>query len=155
MSRITLDFLDGNSAEAAQLARVHAQEWGHLYRGWTEETALAEFRAQRNDGSLPATLILHEDGRLAGSVSVVRDDCEARTDLGPWLASLFVFPERRGRGYGSRLIQAAVELGRRNHAGHLHAFTESAEKMFLRHGFVHYADATTNGRAITILRRTI
>lgn len=155
MSRITLDFLDGNSAEAAQLARIHAEEWGHLYREWNEQTALAEFRAQRNDGSLPATLILREDGRLAGSVSVVGDDCEARTDLGPWLASLFVVPERRGRGYGSRLVQAAVELGRRNNISHLHAFTESAEKLFLRHGFVHFAGATTNDRAITILRRKI
>jgi GNAT superfamily N-acetyltransferase len=155
VNRITLDFLDGNSVEAAQLAHIHAEEWEHLYREWDEQTALAEFRGQRNDGTLPATLILREEGRLVGSVSVVRDDCEARTDLGPWLASLYVIPAQRGRGYGSRLIQAAIELGRRNDVGYLHAFTESAEKLFLRHDFVQFADAVTNGRAITILRREI
>jgi hypothetical protein len=30
VNRITLDFLDGNSVEAAQLAHIHAEEWEHL-----------------------------------------------------------------------------------------------------------------------------
>lgn len=155
MSRLTLDFLDGNSPEAAELARLHALEWQHLYCEWDEKKALEEFRGQKTDGSLPATLMLSEDERFVGSVSVVCDDCEARRDLGPWLASLYVLPEDRGHGRGSHLIQAAIELAKRNEVASLYVFTESAEKLFLRQGFVHFADAVTNGRAVTILRREI
>ena len=155
MNRLTLVFLVGNSPEAAELARLHALEWQYLYREWNEKKALEEFRSQGTDGSLPATLVLREDERFVGSVSVVRDDCEARKDLGPWLASLYVMPEDRGRGYGSRLVAAAIELAKRNGAVSLYVFTESAEKLFLRHGFVQFADAVTNGRAVTILRREI
>lgn len=155
MNRLTLDFLDGSSPEARKLAHLHALEWQHLYREWDEKKALEEFRGQGTDGSLPATLILCEDERLAGSVSVVRGDCEARRDLGPWLASLYVLPEHRGRGHGSRLIEAAVELAKRNEIASLYVFTESAEKFFLRHGFVRFEDAVSNDRAVTILRREI
>lgn len=155
MSRLTLDFLDGNSPEAAELTRLHAMEWLHLYREWDEKKAIEDFRSQRINGSIPATLILREDGRLVGSVSVVLDDCEARRDLSPWLASLFVLPGDRGQGHGSHLIQAAIELANRNGVAALYVFTESAEKLFLRQGFVHFAGAVTNGHAITILRREL
>ena len=155
MNGLSLAFLDGSSPEAAELAGLHAEEWRHLYREWNEETALAEFGRQRTDGSLPATLILRENDRLIGSVSVIHDDCEVRTDLDPWLASLYVIPAERGRGHGSRLVAAALELARRSGVDYLHVFTESVEKLFRSHGFVHYADAVTNGRPITILRREL
>ena len=155
MKQLTLDFLDGSSADAETLARLHAKEWQHLYCEWDEKKALEDFRSQRTDGSIPATLVLREDGRLVGSVSVVRDDCEPRRDLGPWLASLYVMPENRGQGHGRRLIEAAIELAERNDTGCLHAFTESAEQLFLDHGFTRFATAVTNCHAITILRREV
>jgi len=155
LSRLTLDFLDGNSEEAAELARIHAGEWQHLYRDWDSEKARAEFRDQKMDGSFPCTLVLRDDRRLIGSVSVVARDCEARPDLGPWLASLYVLPGERRQGHGSRLVEAAIELAGRNNAGCLHVFTESAEKLFLRHGFVPLAKAVTHGNAVTILRREL
>lgn len=151
----TLDFLDGNSPDAGELARRHADEWQHLYREWDEQKALEDFRNQKTDGSIPATLVLREDGRLVGSVSVVRDDCEARRDLGPWLASLYVLPADRGHRHGHRLIEAAVELAKRNGAVCLYVFTESAEDLFSGHGFTRFDTTATNGHAITVLRREI
>ncbi len=155
MSWLSLDFLDGNSPEAAELARLHALEWQHLYREWNEKKALEEFGAQKTDGTVPATLVLHEGGRLVGSVSIVDNDCEARTDLNPWLASLLVMPSQRGRGHGSRLIAAALELARGNGVEFLHVFTESAQDIFRQHGFSHFADAETKSGSVTILRRQI
>ena len=155
MSVFTLGFLEGGSGEAAELARLHAEEWQHLYRGWNEQTALKEFGAQKKDGSLPTTLVLRDGEQLIGSVSIVDDDCEARTDLNPWLASLYVVPAQRGRGHGNRLIAAALDFARRNDVEFLHVFTESAEGIFRKHGFLPLADAKTNGRPVTILRRKI
>jgi GNAT superfamily N-acetyltransferase len=155
LSALTLGFLEGRSTEAAELARWHAREWQHLYRGWNEQTAIDEFGAHKTDGLLPATLVLREEGRLIGSVSIINDDCEARSDLNPWLASLYVVPGERGRGHGGRLVSAALELAQRNHVDFLHVFTESAEGVFQKHGFSRLADAVTNGRSVAILRRKI
>ena len=155
LSWLTLEFLDGHSDEAAELARLHAAEWRHLYTAWDEQIVLDEFGAQKTDGTLPATLVLREDGRLVGSVSIVDNDCEACTDLNPWLASLYVMPAQRDRGHGNRLIAAALELARRNGVEFLHVFTELAGNIFRKHGFLPLADAKTNGRPVTILRRQI
>jgi hypothetical protein len=50
---------------------------------------------------------------------------------------------------------AALELATRNGLDDLYVFTESAEDMFRRHGFVYFDDAVTNGCPITILRREL
>jgi len=155
LKRLTLDFLDAGSADAGKLARLHADEWQYLYCEWDEKKALEEFHGQRTDGSIPATLVLREDGRLVGSVSVVGDDCEARRDLSPWLASLYVMPENRGQGHGHRLIEAAMALAKENNVACLHVFTDSAERLFLGHNFTRLDAAVTNGHAITILRREL
>jgi GNAT superfamily N-acetyltransferase len=113
-----------------ELASLHAAEWGHLYADWGAETVRAELLGQNADGSLPATLVLHEGNKLVGSVSVIFGDCPPRPDLDPWLASLYVVRDRRGRGHGLELIRAAIELAAGAGAKRLHVFTESAERLF-------------------------
>jgi GNAT superfamily N-acetyltransferase len=153
--KIALSLLDPGEPLAAELAARHAGEWAHLYPGWDAEAALRDFRRHRTDGSLPATLVLREGGEFAGSVSVLFGDCEARRDLDPWLASLHVMPGHRGRGHARRLVLAAVDLAARNNVEVLHVFTEGAEGLFEKCGFVRFADADLHGHAVRILRRKI
>lgn len=152
---LTLSFLEPDEPLAVELAGRHAGEWAHLYTGWDAEAALRDFRGHRTDGSLPATLVLREEGEFAGSVSVVFGDCEARRDLDPWLASLHVMPAHRGRGYARCLVLAAVDLAARNNVEMLHVFTEGADDLFEKCGFVPLAEADLHGHAVRILRREI
>jgi hypothetical protein len=85
---------------------------------------------------------------LAGSVSVVFGDCPARLDLDPWLASLYVVPQRRGCGHGLELATAAG-------AKRLHVFTESAEKLFQRCGFEMLERTMQQDVPISVLFRTL
>ncbi len=137
------------------LAALHAAEWKHLYANWDSQTALAEFLNQKADGSLPATLVLHEGMELVGSVSVVFGDCPARLDLNPWLASLYVVPQKRGRGHGLELVQAAIELAAASGVRQLHVFTESTEKLFQRCGFEILERTMLQNVPISILFRTL
>ena len=138
-----------------ELAALHAAEWKHLYAGWDSQTAGEEFLAQKADGSLPATLVLHEGMELVGSVSVVFGDCPARPDLDPWLASLYVVPQRRGRGHSLELVQAAIELAAAAGAKRLHVFTETAEKFFQRCGFVILERTMLQDVPISVLARLL
>jgi GNAT superfamily N-acetyltransferase len=138
-----------------QLAALHAAEWKHLYADWDERSALAEFLNQKGDGSLPATLVLHEGMELVGSVSVVFGDCPVRLDLDPWLASLYVVPQKRGRGCGLGLVRAAIELAAAAGVGRLHVFTESAEKLFQRCGFEILERTMLRDVPITVLARAL
>ena len=138
-----------------ELAELHAAEWKHLYADWDVQSARAEFLGQKGDGSLPATLVLHEGTELVGSVSVVFGDFPAPTDLDPWLASLYAAPERRGQGHGLELVRAAIALAAAAKAKRLHVFTESAEKLFQRCGFEMLERTTLQDAPITVLVLTL
>jgi len=150
-----ITLLDQADPIAPKLALLHAAEWGHLYENWDSTKALEEFRGQKTDGSLPATLVLREKGETVGSVSLVNGDCEARRDLDPWLASLYVVPAFRGRGHAQRLIEAAIHHAAAAGAGSLHVFTESAAGLFRRHGFCEIDRAVLHGTPVEILRRDL
>ena len=83
-----------------ELAALHAAEWKHLYADWDLQTALAEFLNQKADGSLPATLVLHEGRELVGSVSVVFGDCPARLDSDDFSPPALVCPKSPRRSEG-------------------------------------------------------
>ena len=138
-----------------ELADLHAAEWKHLYADWDVQSARAEFLDQKADDSLPATLVLHEGRELVGSVSVVFGDFPARTDLNPWLASLYVVPRRRGQGHGLELVRAAIALAAVANAKRLHVFTESAGKLFQRCGFEILECTTLQDVRITVLVLTL
>lgn len=153
MSRVSITLLDGHDPLTEELAERHAASWGYLYTNWDSAKALAEFRPQKTDGSLPATLVLREDEQVAGSVSLLYGDCEACTDLDPWLGSLYVFPEYRGRGHAGRLIEAAIQFAETSGERELHVFTESAADLFRRYGFQTLERTMLHGKPIEILRR--
>ncbi len=155
MAEIAVTVLDGAEPLAGELADRHVAEWGHLYSNWDSTAARAEFGAHKTDGSLPATLLLREGGQPAGSVSLIQGDCQARRDLDPWLASLYVFPEFRGRGHAHRLIEAAVRHAAEAGERQLHVFSESAGGLFRRHGFTLLERTSLRGASIEILRREL
>ena len=138
-----------------ELAALHAAEWKHLYTDWDVQSARAEFLDQKADSSFPATLVLHEGMELVGSVSVVFGDCPVRPDLDPWLASLYVVPQRRGQGHGLQLVRAAIEFAAAAKAKRLHVFTESAEKLFQRCGFEILERTMLQDVPITVLVLTL
>ena len=153
MSRVSITLLDGRDPLTEELAERHAAAWSYLYTNWDSAKALAEFRPQKTDGSLPATLVLREDEQVAGSVSLHYGDCEACTGLDPWLASLYVFPEFRGRGHAGRLIEAAIQFAEAAGEKEIHVFTESAADLFQRYGFQTLERTMLHGKPIEILWR--
>ena len=140
---------------APGLAAAHAREWQHLYSSWNEQAALCDFLKELRGDEIPTTLVLHDATQgLIGSVSLVRDDLPGREDLNPWLASLYIMPQFRKRGYGSALVHEAVRLYRSFGYDRAFLFTEAARPYFARLGFVAIDSALANGRPVTIMERT-
>ena len=59
--------------------------------------------------SIPFALVAHRNGRFLGTVSVIASDMEARPNLSPWVAALWVDSEYRREGVGSSLTRKATE----------------------------------------------
>lgn len=136
-----------------KLAELCGREWIHLYESWDADTSLREFEASRTDGQLPITLIAIEDDTLLGTVSIVLNDLPGREDLNPWLASLLVLPEHRGKHVASFLVRQVEEfLGQLGFA-EAFLFTEAAGGLFQKLGWEPYEPAKTNGHDVMIFRK--
>jgi GNAT superfamily N-acetyltransferase len=71
----------------------------------------------------------------AGETELFVHDMQTRRDLSPWLAAVYVTPERRGAGVGSQLVGAAEEIARQLGVGRLHLFTPDRERFYTRLGW--------------------
>jgi N-acetylglutamate synthase-like GNAT family acetyltransferase len=60
---------------------------------------------------------------------------EIRPDLEPWLASVFVDPEERGRGIGSQLVEFIMLQARERRFTRLYLFTPDRQTFYQRLGW--------------------
>jgi len=66
-----------------------------------------------------------------------------------------VLPEHRGRGVGAFLVREAERFAREAGNKEMYLFTESADGLFLRMGWLEMAKTTANGHEVRIFRRQL
>lgn len=147
-----IENLEHHREHIATLAAWHHAQWGHLYDGWTLEMARAELEEHAHGHGLPTSLVLLEQGRLIGSVSLVLEDAPEFCDQGsPWLANLYVLPEARGRGLGAQLVNAAVQVAARQQIPELFLFTPEHSGFYQRLGWHLIARTTLKGTSVDLM----
>ena len=135
------------------LAAWHHAQWGHLYSHWTYEVCREELagHAARESG-LPTTLLALEGEELLGSVSLVFEDAPELQEHGsPWLASLYVKPEARGRCVGAALARAAVARAAAEGVGELFLFTPEHREFYGRLGWNPIARTALKGTPVDLM----
>lgn len=105
------------------VAAAHVQAFGTLLPEWTLEQAQAELRAQARD-AIPCSWLAEDARGWLGSVSLLHDDHEQIRGWSPWLASLYVAPEARGRGVGRALVAHCVAQAALLGVSHLYLYCE-------------------------------
>jgi predicted N-acetyltransferase YhbS len=93
------------------------------------------------------------EGEPAGSVSLVQHNMDTRPELSPWLAALWVRPERRGREVGTALVRRCEEEARRLGVRRLHLFTEEASGFYERLGWSVLSQEEYKGEPVVVMVR--
>jgi GNAT superfamily N-acetyltransferase len=141
------------------LAKWHSDFWGHLYDDWNEQAALAEFMSMKSD-SVPMTLVAVErtdsEYRVVGSVSLFEDDgLHGFSHLTPWLGSLYVVPEARGKGIGEQLILALLHEASRLHYRSVYLFTPENQEYYEARGWKRVTETQARGHAVTVMSHAL
>jgi GNAT superfamily N-acetyltransferase len=81
------------------------------------------------------TFILLADDVPVGTASLVTKDLPSRPDLTPWLASVLVRPQFRGKGYSTPLVRHVEAAATAQAVKVLWLYTWSAEPLYARLGW--------------------
>jgi predicted N-acetyltransferase YhbS len=148
-----IDYLADHLEWASLLASWHYQEWKDLLPDWTFERALAELQSHTGRRRIPTTLVAVEDGRPRGSASLMATDLPGWECWSPWVASVFVVPECRGRGLGRRLVNRTVEEAASLGASAVFLFTAEQLAYYQELGWSLLCRALHRGQEVAILWR--
>ncbi len=81
------------------------------------------------------TFVLFDQGVTVGTASLAHKDLEARPDLTPWLAGVFVQPAFCGRGYATALVRRVEAFASAASVPVLWLYTWTAEPLYARLGW--------------------
>ncbi|MBI1218329.1 MAG: GNAT family N-acetyltransferase [Rhodobacteraceae bacterium] len=87
-----------------------------IWRAWWQEDGFPlshiadRVAASLTTTGLPLSLVAHRGGRFLGTASLIPSDLDARPQLSPWVAAVWVEPDHRNTGIGTALVQAAADL---------------------------------------------
>jgi GNAT superfamily N-acetyltransferase len=93
------------------LADWHHNEWSSLSPGQTVDQRIESMSSYLSDDLIPSTFVARGT-HLMGSAAIIESDMDTRPELTPWLASVYVSPEFRNQGIGSRLVEHVMEEAR-------------------------------------------
>lgn len=85
------------------------KEWGNKENYKRYETIVKHSLKKDN---LPQTFVAFMGEEPVGTVGLWRCDLMSRQDLYPWLASLYVIPQYRGKGIGTELQKFLIKYSK-------------------------------------------
>ncbi len=130
-------------------AWFHA-EWSG-FDGRSEEIIEAQLAENLNRDSIPITFLAMADSMVVGTVSLDLSDLPTHNHLSPWLASLLVVPEARGRGIATALVRHAQAFAVLHKVPSLFLWTPGSARLYERCGWIETERSFYASQPITVM----
>lgn len=149
-----IEYLADHECHLSIVAAWQQSEFGYLNPSVTIAQRINRLRETLQRETLPVTLIAIDDNGIPIGAASVLPKTITHAHLTPWLSSVVVSPEYRGKGVASDLSLKAVEVAA--HLGYetLHLFTPRNESLYGRIGWKVVERSIFNGVPITIMARS-
>jgi N-acetylglutamate synthase-like GNAT family acetyltransferase len=134
-----------------QLAQWHQSEWSQLNPGETLEQRIDRMQDYLNKDFIPSTFVAI-DHTVLGSAAIVKNDMATRKKLSPWLASVYVSPDRRGRGIGRKLVQHVMSCAKNRAYDKLYLFTADQQKFYESLGWQTFDIEHYHGQQVSLMQ---
>jgi len=140
---------------AEQVSVWGFDEWGHLNPDQTLDQRRARIQGKMNTDRVPIAFVaVGDDGGIIGTASLIFDDLEG-DPRNPWLASVFVPSEHRGKGIASALVRTVEDAARRLGYDRLYLFTESAASLYAGLGWQALEQCDYRGERIQVMDKSL
>jgi GNAT superfamily N-acetyltransferase len=155
VSDFRLEPLANHLDRVPKIAAWHHAEWGHLNPEFTLEARTERLRSRGTRSGIPAAIIALVGDDVAGSASLVEADMDSHPELTPWLASVYVAPEFRGRGIASALVGVIEDRAAAEGIETLWLWTPDQERLYARLGWTTFAREPYRELEATIMRKEL
>jgi predicted N-acetyltransferase YhbS len=127
-------------------------EFGYLSPGGSVKQRAERLRSAGDKSRLPISLVALEDSGqgIVGSAAIAATTLTHK-HLTPWLSSVFVPPEQRGKGIASKLSLAAIAEAARLGFEKIYLFTPKNEALYARLGWESFEHAAINGVPVCLM----
>lgn len=132
------------------LAGWHHAQWSYLNPDRTLAERIDRMREHLVTDFIPTTFVTAKDN-LFGSAAIIECDMDTRKELSPWLASVYVAPEFRRQGIGSKLVLHVMERAKDNNIKTLYLYTPDREAFYCRLGWSRLEKTDYHGYPVTIM----
>lgn len=134
-----------------QLARWHFAQWGLMNPTNDVGRRMERLRGHLEPGRVPQTFVAVEGEQVLGSASLVAADLPERSDLSPWLASVYVDSPFRNRGIGGQLVNRVAEEAQSLGFPVIYLFTPDRAAFYARLGWQEVEQNQWNGEPVTVM----
>ena len=131
---------------------LHAS-WGDL-PPWAEIGLIRErLAAGSTQATFPRTLVaVADDGSWAATGSVKLSELTTHPDKTHWIGEIFVLPQHRGQGLGSRITEALSAYAFSCGVPRLFLYTPDQQSLYHRLGWVEVAEEVVNAELVSIMQ---
>ncbi len=147
---ITIDYLANHSGLIKPVADWCCREWPWYYDEGNCETAFAYHSRTATLSGIPCALVALDEGRLVGTIALLEEDMDIRSNFSPWLGCLFVDPSSRGSGIASLLMEEGLRLADTRNIPEIFAWTEKLSSPLRAAGWRYLESPIYQGRKVDI-----
>ncbi len=104
--------------------------------------------------ALPYTAVaVTESAELAATGSIKLRELPGHTDMQYWLGEIFVLPEHRNQGLGTRLTDVLAEHAFDHGVKSLFLYTPDQQSLYKKLGWIELSESSVNGEVVTLMVR--
>ena len=132
---IGIAFLADYPETIPTLTRWFRDQWPEYYAERTLADIAQDFYLETNRVGLPVRLVAFADGELAGTITLRDQATWTLPECHPGLGGLLVVERYRGRGIGTELVEAGMNVAREQGYERVYATTVTAGGILERLGW--------------------
>ncbi|MCF8001233.1 MAG: GNAT family N-acetyltransferase [Halanaerobiales bacterium] len=148
-----IDYLKNKKEHLETVNSWLYKQWGHHDLNGSEKEWLVKRRKKLNNNKLmPIIFVALKDETPVGTASIVKNDMETHLELEPWMANVYVRKDKRGKGYGTKLVERILKEAKQCSFSEIYLFTPDKKTFYQRIGWELYGHEDYRNELVDIMK---